>query len=87
MGDSIEGGRYRVGDRFVDANGKELDSVAGAGAVAETPADTYPYADLLRAGGIMDSDAARTANYEELIAVDGIGPAKAKEIQAHFGNG
>lgn len=95
MAETVEGGIYKVGDEWQDANGNKVDAPKAndrdapdnAAQVPSTTDETYPHKELLAAGGIADSNAARNANYEELIAIDGIGPAKAREIMDHFGNG
>ncbi len=89
MAETREGGYYAVKKGtetvFVDANGKQVEqneSKQPDGGEAQT---TYPYADLLAGGGFKDWSAVKNATDEEILGVDGIGPAKLKEIRAFEG--
>lgn len=94
-----EGGVYKVGAgdaaKWVDANGKEVaapskseakaeDERKAAPAVAPAPG-AYPYAEVLTAGGFKDWAAVNKATDEQLLALDGIGPARLKEIREFKG--
>ena len=90
MAETVAGGRYKVGDMLVDANGKELTGDAAketqesAGTGDSTPPE-YPYADVLKAGGFNDWQAVQGASDDDLLDVDGIGPARLKEIREFKG--
>jgi len=45
----------------------------------------YPYADVLKTGGFNDWQAVQGASDDDLLAVDGIGPARLKEIREFKG--
>lgn len=51
----------------------------------EGEAATYPYADVLSEGGFADWDAVKSASDEDILAVNGIGPTRLKEIRAYKG--
>lgn len=85
---------YRPGRRNVsDAHAKELGLLkgdaseggerGGRGEVPKASAATYPYPDLLAGAGFKDWQAVSEASDEDLLAVDGIGPARLKEIRDH----
>lgn len=84
MAETVEGGRYLVGGELVDANGKPVKGASG-GDGAQDAGDDYPSADILRAGGFKDWQAVQGASDDDLLAVDGIGPSRLKEIRAHKG--
>jgi predicted flap endonuclease-1-like 5' DNA nuclease len=95
MAETREGGVYKVGRgkeaKYVDANGKEVDAPTKAEeqASASEPASgggeakkEIPYADLLAAEGYKTPEQIRAASDEDLLEVDGIGPARLAEIRA-----
>lgn len=83
-----EGGVYRMGAgdtaKWVDANGKATDAPAETQPKAvEKPDGAYPYADVLSTGGFKDWTAVSGATDEQILALDGIGPARLAEIRAY----
>lgn len=92
MAETQEGGIYIVGKgenaKYVDANGKEVSpptkkeqqggGARGGGQGKETE---IPYADVLAANGFRTPEQIRGASDEELLDVDGIGPARLREIR------
>lgn len=84
MAETREGGVYKVGDEWQDANGKKVDAPSAA-ADSDDSADagTYPYADLLRENGFGDWAAVQGASDEALLGVKGIGPKSLEEIRAY----
>ena len=75
------GGRYLVGGKLVDANGKALKEQPAAETTGDLPED-FPGRDELVAGGFSTLGAVKAASDEDLDAVPGIGPATLKEIRA-----
>lgn len=73
---------YRPGKVEVpEALAKRLGKSTEGKTVEEKPQDAYPYADILSAGGYKDWAAVNKATDEQLLALDGIGPARLKEIR------
>lgn len=93
MAETQPGGIYRVvtgdSEKFVDAEGKEVKPQSKAapsdGGEKKQTGETYPYADLLAAGGFNDWQAVQKASDESLDAVEGIGPGRIAEIRAYKG--
>lgn len=80
MAETVPGGRYKVGDRYVNASGDELSAQALASSVRD-----YPHAEVLRAGGFADWASVVGATDDEILALDGIGPTRLREIRAFAG--
>lgn len=86
------GGIYRVGKRFVDAHGKEIDPPKAKKQAApkeeapkepdagELPED-FPKRKELVEAGLTTTDAVASKSDEELIALKGIGEASVKDIR------
>ena len=93
MAETQPGGLYKVGDNYVDAEGKEAKPQAGAPTEEEKKGEggaegteTYPYAGVLASGGFATLEAAQNASDDELLAVKGFGPASLKEFRAYKGS-
>lgn len=86
MAETIPGGLYKQGDKYVNAEGKEVKPPKATQPETKEPAKVptaaYPYADLLKAKGYGDWASVRAAKDEDLIAIEGIGPARLAEIRA-----
>jgi predicted flap endonuclease-1-like 5' DNA nuclease len=89
MADTVPGGRYLVGGVYVDAEGKPVKEKSKAPAKPEgaeqSPPAAYPYADILTEGGFKDWAAVVAAKDEDLVRLNGIGPARLKEIREYNG--
>lgn len=91
MATTQPGGAYKVGDRIVDADGKEtkkLSEKAAERAAAnasteptELPED-FPSRDKLVAAGLTTTQAVSAKSDDELVALEGIGEASVKKIRA-----
>jgi DNA uptake protein ComE-like DNA-binding protein len=95
MPETVEGGVYLVGKKYVDASGKEMkkSAVSEAGKASDesgtetaeasaAPASSTPYADALAKAGYDTDTKIRAASDEDLLAVEGIGPARLAEIRS-----
>ncbi len=83
MDQTEPGGRYLVGGKLVDAEGKELEGVkaeAAAGDSDSLPED-FPGREALAAGGFTTRTSVAGASDEDLDKVPGIGPATLKDIR------
>lgn len=75
--------RFIVRGRFVDPNGADLGPAPKAGEAQPAPLpDDFPERELLIGTAFKTLEALKAASDEELLAVDGIGPAKLKAIRA-----
>ena len=94
MEKTIRGGLYRVGDRFVDATGKDVPAEQippelRKAAQASTPEGSttgdlgadFPGDDVLIAAGLTTRAAVAAKTNEELLALNGIGPKTLEEIR------
>lgn len=97
MAETRAGGVYFVRGAWVDANGKETDAptvqegdraTTDPGSRIETDGEgndverPMPYAGLLADAGYAGYEAVRDASDDELLAIEGIGPARLAEIRA-----
>ncbi len=85
MAETVEGGVYKVGEGYLNAKGEKTKAPLTADAAEPETETTYPYADLLSAAGLNDWAAVQKATDEDLLAVDGIGPARLAEVRAYKG--
>lgn len=84
-----EGGLYKVGGKFVDAEGKEIaekdlparfrKAVSAPALETDLPED-FPGRKELIAGGLVELETVKTKTRDELIALKGIGEKTADEI-------
>jgi hypothetical protein len=82
MAETVEGGVYRVGDEWQNANGEKVSAPKGGESENANDSEGYPYRDALAGAGFADWNAVSTASDEELDNVPGIGPASVREIRA-----
>lgn len=88
MGTTQPGGVYKVGDKLVDAEGKETKrSKAGAASTEATTTDPnalpddFPARKDLVGAGFTTRDAVAAASDEQLVAIKGIGEKTVAEIR------
>jgi len=85
MAEIQAGGLYRVGDKLVNAEGKEAEQEEQPEQEKEGTPEAYPYAGILADGGYGTWEAVQNASDEELLGLDGIGKARLREIRAFEG--
>lgn len=99
MADALRpGGLYKVGDAFVDAEGKTVDAKEAKSALAKRAGETeepqssaatnagglaedFPAREALVGGGFDTPEKVKAASDDDLLALDGVGPATLTKIR------